>query len=137
MHTSSIEKRTLSFEKRPKFQEESWPGGAKVGADEYCFSSAALIPAPENLTLRLADHREYVFKPDQVLEIESWPCGRGISPKAGIRIHHQVADYPELIVFAFLCAKPEPFVEKLRQLGFGKAPIWERIWGSFARRPQG
>jgi hypothetical protein len=136
MITRSMEKSILTFEKRPNVQEESWPGGAKVGADEYCFSSADLVPRPENLTLRLADQREYVFKPEQVLEIEAWPCGRGISPTAGIRIHHQVAEYPELIVFAFLCADPEPFVEKLRKLGFGKPPIWGRILGSFSKLTQ-
>jgi hypothetical protein len=133
MNTIATEKSILTFEKRPNVQEESWPGGAKVGPDEYCFSQAELNPTPGNLTLRLADQRQYIFKPEQVLEIETWPCGRGISPAAGIRIHHQVEDYPELIVFAFLCADPEPFVEKLKKLGFGRPPIWGRILGSLSK----
>jgi hypothetical protein len=136
MYNRSTEKSILTFEKRPDVQEECWSGAAKVGADEYCFSRAELSPTPGNLALRLADQRLYVFKPEQVLEIESWPCGRGISPTAGIRIHHQVEDYPQLIVFAFLCNDPEPFVEKLKKLGFGKPPIWGRILGSLSRLAQ-
>jgi hypothetical protein len=47
-----------------------------------------------------------------------------------------VEDYPQLIVFAFLCNDPEPFVEKLKKLGFGKPPIWGRILGSLSRLAQ-
>lgn len=112
----------------PRVADQYWTGGAKVGSKDICFPMAELEVTGMELILRLADCSKYVFKPSQVNKIEFGPCASpGMLPAVGIRIRHQIPDYPEEIVFVFFCENHRPFLKKLRKLGYGTNPFWRGL----------
>jgi hypothetical protein len=94
-----------------------WKGGARLGSKNATWPFAQLFLTPTALTLRVAVLGTFAFAPAQVKKVESY----GMIPffGKGVRIHHQIPNYPEKVVFWYLCANPQFLVDEIRALGYG------------------
>jgi hypothetical protein len=97
--------------------EKAWVGGARLDSKNATWPFARLELTAEKLVLQVAFFGNFTFSPSQVTKVEPY----GLIPfiGKGVRIHHQIASYPEKIVFWYLCANPQPLVDKIRSSGFG------------------
>jgi hypothetical protein len=92
-------------------------GGARIGFWNATWPFAQLSVTKEQLLLKVGILGTYTFKPDDVTSVE--PYGWLPFLGKGVRINHRLSQYPEKIVFWYLCANPKPIAETIHQMGFG------------------
>jgi hypothetical protein len=97
---------------------QTWTGGARIDLQNATFPFAKLSVDKGELTLRIAQVI-YRFRNDQVRAIEVVRAVPIIG--RGIRIHHDVVGYPQLIVF-WTMSDPNSLSAQLRAYGFGSNP---------------
>jgi hypothetical protein len=90
-------------------------GGARIGLVNATFPFAHLTVTPKKLTLKVTFIGKYDFTPKKVTSIERY----GIIPFLGwgIRIHHNVLEYPEKIVY-WCFGNPDNLIDKIKGIGF-------------------
>jgi hypothetical protein len=91
-------------------------GGANIGWVNASWPLAKLSASAENLTVTVRILGTYKFTPDQVLSIERY----GLIPFLawGIRLRHNVLDYPKRIIFLSSGSPPEILLSGIRDAGF-------------------
>ena len=95
--------------------EPYWVGGAMVGKQKYCYSLADMEVRSGKVVLRLADHSQYYFAPEDVEQIEACECGSpGVPPAAAIRIRHKVSSYPAEVAFFTFCDDVQVYIQRLK-----------------------
>lgn len=99
--------------------EPYWKGGAMVGSQKYCYSLADMEVRSGKVVLRLADHSQYSFEPQDVEQLEACECGSlGVLPAAAIRIRHKVSSYPAEVAFFIFCDDVQVYIQRLKESGF-------------------
>jgi hypothetical protein len=93
----------------------TFTGGARIGWVNASFPFAHLDVTSNEMTLNVTFIGKYDFKPTQITSIDRY----GIIPFLGwgIRIHHNVSDYPEKIIF-FCFGNPDNLLAKIKGTGF-------------------
>ncbi len=102
-------------------QESSMPvpftkrGGAQFGWVNASWPLARISATPECLSVGVGILWNYTFTPNQVSKIERY----GFIPflSQGIRVRHQVPEYPQRIIF-WSIGNPETIIEGIREAGF-------------------
>lgn len=90
-------------------------GGARIGWTNATWPLAKLSVTANKLTIQVKLLGTYTFAPEQISSIERYT----IIPVLGwgIRIRHNVADYPEKIIFWCL-GNPSSVLDGIRDVGF-------------------
>ena len=96
----------------------SWRGGARIDLQNATYPYATLSVSSEQLELSVSQ-MAYRFSPHQVRAIEEVRVIPLIG--RGIRIHHDVVGYPQLILF-WTRGNPSAVAGELRQYGYGTDP---------------
>jgi hypothetical protein len=76
---------------------------------------ATLNVSRESMDLKVAMMGEYSFTPGQVVNLE--PCGVLPVIGKGVRIHHNVPEYPKKIIF-WCVGNPEKLLDRIKGTGF-------------------
>ena len=90
-------------------------GGARIGWINASWPFATLKVSKDKLDLNVTIVGDYSFTPHQVVDIEPY----GIIPilGKGIRIHHNISDYPKKIIF-WCFGNPEKIIDRIKGTGF-------------------
>ena len=99
----------------------SWRGGARLDLQNATYPFANLTVLRDQLELEVTA-LVYRFRPDQVRGIEVVRAVPLLGK--GIRIHHDIAGYPQLIIF-WTMGNPATLARHLRQYGYGTDPLAE------------
>jgi hypothetical protein len=90
-------------------------GGAQIGWVNASWPLARLSATPERLTIKARIVGDYSFTPTQVSAVERYVLIPFLA--WGVRIRHQVPDYPQRVIFWCL-GDPEAVVQGIRNAGF-------------------
>jgi hypothetical protein len=90
-------------------------GGARAGWINSSWPFANLNVTSSKIILNATLLGKYEFRPEEVSAIESIGSLPLIS--RGIRIHHNIVDYPDKIIFLTM-KNPENLIDEIRKLGF-------------------
>jgi hypothetical protein len=109
-------------------------GGARIGWMNYSWPLASLSVDKSNLTIvttffGLFEAGRYSFRPDQVIRIEKYGWLPIIGE--GVRIHHTIAGYPEMVVF---WCRPTGVLQGIASTGFPTIPECAAPIGSIPSR---
>jgi len=90
-------------------------GGARIAGVNVTWPFAILTVSRDELDLNASLIGKYRFSPDQVISIEKHVSIPLLA--WGIRIHHNVPDYPQEIVFWHV-ASPDSLLKMIEETGF-------------------
>jgi len=96
--------------------QEVLRGGARIGLANATWPFAQLHISTGRLVLQVTFFGSYSFMLKQVIRVAPF----GLIPffGKGVRIFHRVADYPDKLVFWYLCANPQLVVAKIAVNGY-------------------
>jgi len=97
------------------YKSFSYTGGARIGWMNATWPLAKLNVSSNMLDINATLLGKYSFSPDQVVGIERYTVIPIIG--WGIRIHHNIASYPEKVIFWCL-GNPNTLIKRIEETGF-------------------
>jgi hypothetical protein len=103
-------------------------GGARIDFANATWPFAKISIVENELILKVIWLGTYTFTPEQIYSIEQYTMIPFLG--WGIRIQHNVANYPEKIIFWCLGGNPSNVLDRIRNAGFFQTNTNSGIMGS-------